>query len=314
MILVFFSTSAQACRTLCQETLHGADAKVKHRLVPAHGFGKELHGLLCDAVCASEAAGSRCLLAVALLCSHLGCVALRMTNTDPFQQRGPQHPTQEPLFSDPNAKALNQLLACALRALVALAENVGELLVLWQVLHHSFRGAFHNELGHDGACHGHDRDISLVSGTDEPHPSVLLRPRPTTVPQAQELRCRLVHVHDARRCTPYSVTWYIKRNRNLSTCVSTNLGSVIFLVPPAMPVINATEEVEDPSVAESARHAVLLGHSVENGLHHRRGNRDACLPNAVTLLSQTGNDRIDNISWFAAFLLVLVQPSSQCPH
>ena len=43
------------------------------------------------------------------------------------------------------------------------------------------------------------------------------------------------------------------------------------------------------------------------GLHHRRGNQDA-------LLSQNGNDRYASISRFAAFLLVLVQPSSQCPH
>ena len=111
-----------------------------------------------------------------------------------------QHPVQEPLFPHPSAKPFDQLLACAFRAPVALAEGVGELLVLRQVLHHSFRGAFHDELGHDGACHGHDRrdrDISLVSGANEVHPSVLLRSRPAAVPQAQELRGRLVHVHDA---------------------------------------------------------------------------------------------------------------------
>ena len=32
------------------ETLHGAAAQVQHSLVPAHGRGKELHGLLFDAV------------------------------------------------------------------------------------------------------------------------------------------------------------------------------------------------------------------------------------------------------------------------
>ena len=72
--------------------------------------------------------------------------------------------------------------------------------MLWQVLHHTFRGAFHDELGQDGACHGHDRrdrEIALVSGANEAHPSVLLRCRPATLPQAQELRGRLVHVHDA---------------------------------------------------------------------------------------------------------------------
>ena len=73
--------------------------------------------------------------------------------------------------------------------------------MLWHVLNHSFRGALHNELGHYSAFHGHDRrnrEISLVLGADEVHPSVLLRSRPAAVPQAQELRGRLVHVHDAR--------------------------------------------------------------------------------------------------------------------
>ena len=48
---------------------------------------------------------------------------------------------------------------------------------------------------------------------------------------------------------------------------------------------------------------MLLGHSVEDGLHHRRGDRDACLANTVALLSQNGNDRIDSVWRFAAFLL-----------
>ena len=50
------------------------------------------------------------------------------------------------------------------------------LMLCCKVLYHSFRGAFHDELGHDGACHGHDRrdrEISLVSGANEAHPSVL---------------------------------------------------------------------------------------------------------------------------------------------
>ena len=67
-------------------------------------------------------------------------------------------------------------------------------------------------------------------------------------------------------------------------------------------------------MAESACHAMLLGHSVEDGLHHRRGDRDACLANTVALLSQNGNDRCASVSRFAAFLLVLVQPSSQRPR
>ena len=97
----------------------------------------------------------------------------------------------------------------------------------------------------------------------------------------------------------------------------TCLGSVVFLVPPgATRYLKPAQrkKVVDPSVAESACHAMLLGHSVEDGLHHRRGDRDAFLANTVALLSQNGNDRIDSVWRFAAFLLALVQPSSQCPH
>ena len=64
---------------------------------------------------------------------------------------------------------------------VAVAEAAGDLLVFWHVLQHSFRGALHIELGHDGARHGHDRrdrEIALVLGADEAHTSVLLRSRP----------------------------------------------------------------------------------------------------------------------------------------
>ena len=35
---------------LRHETLHGAEAEIQHRIVPAHGLDKELHGLLFDAV------------------------------------------------------------------------------------------------------------------------------------------------------------------------------------------------------------------------------------------------------------------------
>ena len=35
---------------VCHETLHGVEAQVKHRIVPAHGLGKELNGLLFDVV------------------------------------------------------------------------------------------------------------------------------------------------------------------------------------------------------------------------------------------------------------------------
>ena len=63
--------------------------------------------------------------------------------------------------------------------------------------------------------------------------------------------------------------------------------------------------------ADSARHA---GHSVEDGPHHTRGNRDACLANTVTLLSKNGDEHIASISKFAPILLVVLQPSSQCPR
>ena len=131
-----------------------------------------------------------------LRCGATRCeehVTLWMSTTDPVHQgslpvdRGAvpqQHPMQEPLFSHPGVKPFDHLLARALGAPVTLTGGVGNLLVLWQVLYHSFRGALHHELGHDGACHGHDRrdrEISLVSA-DEAHPSVLLRSRPATVP------------------------------------------------------------------------------------------------------------------------------------
>ena len=193
---------------VCHETLHGVEAKVKHRLVPAHGFGLELHGLLFDAVFQRLLDRDVCWLQLRCVATRdEEHVALRMSSTDPFQQgslsmdRGTipqQHPIQEPLFSHSSAKPLDQLLACAPGAPVALAEGVGNVLVLRLVLHHTFRGALHDELGHDGACHGHDRrdrEISLVSGADDAHPSVLLRCRPAAVPQ---LRGRLVHVDDAR--------------------------------------------------------------------------------------------------------------------
>ena len=48
---------------------------------------------------------------------------------------------QEPLFSNPSAKPFDELLARALGAPVALAGPALDLLVLWQVLHHSFRGS-----------------------------------------------------------------------------------------------------------------------------------------------------------------------------
>ena len=40
------------------------------------------------------------------------------------------------------------------------------LMLCCKVLYHSFRGAFHDELGQDGACHGHGRR----DRADEAHP------------------------------------------------------------------------------------------------------------------------------------------------
>ena len=113
------------------------------------------------------------------------------------------------------------------------------LMLCCEVLYHSFRGAFHDELGHDGACHGHDRrdrEISLVSGANEAHPSVL-------------------------------------------------------------------HQTADPLCAESARHAMLRGlcrrwaASTRPHFPRRMG---------------TSTSQASRGSW--PFLLVLVQPSSQCPR
>ena len=50
MLVFFLHLCAGMQNPVRHETLHGAEAKVKHRIVPAHGLGKELHGLLFDAV------------------------------------------------------------------------------------------------------------------------------------------------------------------------------------------------------------------------------------------------------------------------
>ena len=211
-VRLLFHLFAGVDHPLRPETLHGAEAQIQHRIVTAaHGLDKELHGLLFDAV--FQGLLDRDVCRLQLRCEatrNEEHVALWVSSTDPLQQgrlsmdRGAipqQHPMQEPSFSHPSAKPLDELLARALGASVAVAEAAGDLLVLWHVLQHSFRGALHNELGHDGARHGHDRrdrDISLVLGADEAHASVSLRSRPATVSQAQELRGRLVHVDDAR--------------------------------------------------------------------------------------------------------------------
>ena len=50
VMLVFFRLCAAVQNSERHETLHGAEAQVQHRLVPAHGLSKELHGLLFEAV------------------------------------------------------------------------------------------------------------------------------------------------------------------------------------------------------------------------------------------------------------------------
>ena len=47
---VFLHLCAGMQNPVRHETLHDAEAQVKHRIVQAHGLGKELHGLQFDAV------------------------------------------------------------------------------------------------------------------------------------------------------------------------------------------------------------------------------------------------------------------------
>ena len=149
MLVFFLHLCAGMQNPVRHKTLHGVEAKVKQRLVPTHGFGKELHGLLFDAVFQKLLDRDVCWLQLRCVATrNEEHVALRMSSTDPFQQGGLsmdrgtiplQHPMQEPLFSHPSAKPLDQLLACALGAPVPLAEGVRNILVLRQVLHHTFR-------------------------------------------------------------------------------------------------------------------------------------------------------------------------------
>ena len=115
-------------------------------------------------------------------------------------------------------------------------------------------------------------------------------------------------------CTPCSATWYIKRNRSLST--STSLRSVVFLVPPdAARYLKPAQRRKCrihrlPNLRVMPRCSATL---LKMGCitHAEIG---ACLANTVALLSQNGNDHIASNSRFAPFLLVLLQPSSQCPR
>ena len=47
---LFFHLFAGVQKPLLHEALHGAEAQVKHRTVPAHGVRKKMHGLLFDDV------------------------------------------------------------------------------------------------------------------------------------------------------------------------------------------------------------------------------------------------------------------------
>ena len=124
MLVFFLHLCAGVQNPVRHETLHGVEAQVQHRLVPTHGFGKELHGLLFDAVFQRLLDRDVCWLQLRCVATrNEEHVALRMSSTDPFQQGGlsmdrgtipQQHPVQEPLFSDPSAKPPDQFLACAL--------------------------------------------------------------------------------------------------------------------------------------------------------------------------------------------------------
>ena len=106
---------------LRHETLHGAEAQIQHRMVTAHGLGKELHGLLSDD--ALQGLLDRDVCRLQLRCEaarNEEHVALRVSSTDPLQQgrlsmdRGAipqQHPMQEPSFSHPSAKPIDELPA-----------------------------------------------------------------------------------------------------------------------------------------------------------------------------------------------------------
>ena len=150
------------------------------------------------------AAGSRCLQVVAPLCSHMvrrargtldeqhgpttsgkpSC-GQKFKSHSRTQSKNPRFCTQAPNLSITSWHVLwmHQWLSLKLYEIH---------LEFWDSLHHSFRAALHSELGHDGACHGRDRrdrEMSLVSDGDEAHPSILLRFRSHSMPQAH-----LVHV------------------------------------------------------------------------------------------------------------------------
>ena len=103
-----------------------------------------------------------------------------------------------------------------------------------KVLYHSFRGAFHDELGQDGACHGHGRR----DRADEAH----------------------------------------------SVHLESNGGSIVCRICAPCHVARPLSKV-------------------------------GCI-NTAALPSQNGNEHIASISRFMAFpfLLVVIQPSSQCPR
>ena len=112
--------------------------------------------------------------------------------------------------------------------------------------------------------------------------SIFLPFRPATVPQAQELRGRLVHVNDAR-WVHFVLRYEIYQAQ--SELVDVHVQQRGVQRCPGLPA----EEMAGPLYAESARLATLLRHTVEDGLHQTQRHRDACLANTVACVSQNGS-------------------------
>ena len=161
-----------------------------------------------------------------------------------------------------------------------------------------------------------DREISLVGGADEAHPSVLLRSRPATLPQAQELRGRLVHVHDAG-WVHVVLRHVVHQNRSLSTCVSNSLGSVVFSIPP-----DATRYLK-PALWRKLRIHLLLNLRVMSccsatllkmGCITDAEIGTPASPTRSPFSRRVGTSTSQASRGSRPFLLVVIQPSSQCPR
>ena len=135
--------------------------------------------------------------------------------------------------------------------------------------------------------------------------------------QPQCPRSRLVHVDDARgvdvvlrhavhQVQPELVHGHVQQHGVRRFLGPSRCGAIV--------EAHAAKEMAGPTNAESACHAVLLVHSVEDGLHHTREDWDACLANAIAPLSQNGNEHIAGISRWAPLLLVVLEPSPDGPR